>query len=96
MNTCLEAPDWSSLPVPKDAAVASLRQLVNAAGPLASGIAIALTLVRRAEQAESDGQPTPLDATQRGQMVAFCAVAAQMLHEVANDASNTLLDISRH
>lgn len=96
MNTNIEAPDWSSMPVPPDAASAALRQLVNAAGPLAGGMAIALTLVRRAEQAESDGLPTPLDASQRGQMVAFCAVAAQMLQEVANDASNALLDLSRH
>lgn len=96
MNTHIEAPDWSHSRAPQSPAAAALHQLVNAAGPISAGLAVALTLVRRAQQTEDDGIEAPLDATQRGQLIAFCAVAAQMLHEVAMDASGTLVEVSRH
>ena len=93
MNTTLQSPAWADVPVQPGTAAASLRQLVNAAGPLAAGMAVALTLVQRAQMAEADGQPAPLDATECGQLVAMCAVAAQMLVEVAGDACNELVSL---
>lgn len=96
MNTNIEAPDWSHSQAPQSPAAVALRQLVNSAGPISAGMAVALTLVRRAQQTEEDGIEAPLNATQRGQLIAFCAVAAQMLHEVAMDASCTLVELPRH
>ena len=93
MNAMLQSPAWADMPVQPGTAAASLRQLVNAAGPLASGMAVALTLVQRAEMAETEGQPAPLDATQRRQLIAMCAVTAQMLGSVALDACNDLMSL---
>lgn len=93
MNAMLQSPAWADVPVQPGTAAASLRQLVNAAGPLANGMAVALTLVQRAEMAEIEGQPAPLDATQRGQLIAMCAVTAQMLGSVALDACNDLMSL---
>lgn len=93
MNAMLQSPAWADVPVQPGTAAASLRQLVNAAGPLANGMAVALTLVQRAEMAETEGQPAPLDATQRGQLIAMCAVTAQMLGSVALDACNDLMSL---
>lgn len=93
MNTILQSPAWADMPAQPGTAAASLRQLVNATGPLASGMAVALTLVQRAKMAEAEGQPAPLDATQRGHLLAMCAVAAQMLGEVAQDAANDLVSL---
>jgi hypothetical protein len=94
MNTVLNAPAWATAPATPGTAEASLRQLVNAAGPLAGGIATALTVVQRAQIAEDDGEPTPLDADQRAKLLAMCAVAAQLLEEVALDACNDLVGLS--
>lgn len=91
MNTILQSPAWADMPAKPGTLAASLRQLVNATGPLAGGMAVALTLVQRAEMAEAEGQPAPLNATQRGQLIAMCAVAAQMLGGVALDACNDLM-----
>lgn len=93
MNAMLQSPAWADVPVQPGTAAASLRQLVNATGPLAAGMAVALTLVQRAERAETDGLPPPLDATQRGQLIAMCAVTAQMLGSVALDACNDLMSL---
>lgn len=93
MNTILQSPAWADQPAQPGTLAASLRQLVNAAGPLANGMAVALTLVQRAKRAEQDGQPAPLDSTERVQLIALCAVAAQMLGEVAQDAANDLVSL---
>lgn len=93
MTSPLQSPAWADMPVQPGTVAASLRQLVNAAGPLANGMAVALTLVQRAEMAETEGQPAPLDATQRGQLIAMCAVTAQMLGSVALDACNDLMSL---
>lgn len=94
MNTTLECPPWADIPAKPGSLTASLRQLVNAAGPLAGGMAVALNLVLRAQQAEADGLDTPLNARQRTQLIALCAVSAQMLDEVALDACNDLVGAS--
>lgn len=91
MNSILECPPWADMPAKPGTLAAALRQLVNAAGPLAGGMAVALNMVLRAEQAEADGQDSPLDARQRSQLIALCAVTAQMLDEVALDACNDLV-----
>jgi len=91
MNTVLQSPAWANMPTEQGTVAASLRQLVNAAGPLAGGMAVALNMVLRAEQAEADGLETPLNAQQRSQLIAMCAVSAQMLDEVALDACNDLV-----
>lgn len=93
MNTILQSPAWATMPAQPGTVAASLRQLVNATGPLAGGMAVALTLVQRAQLAEAEGQPAPLDATECGQLIAMCAVAAQMLGEVAQDAANDLVSL---
>lgn len=93
MNTLLQSPAWADASVEPGTAAASLRQLVNATGPLAAGMAVALTLVQRAELADADGRPAPLDATERGQLIAMCAVAAQMLAEVAQDSADDLVSL---
>lgn len=93
MNTVLQSPAWADASVEPGTAAASLRQLVNAAGPLANGMAVALTLVQRAELAEADGKPAPLDATERAQLIAMCAVTAQMLAEVAQDSADDLVSL---
>lgn len=93
MNTPLQSPAWADVPVQAGTAAASLRQLVNATGPLAAGMAVALTLVQRAQMAEADGRPAPLDATERAQLIAMCAVTAQMLVDVAQDSANDLMSL---
>ena len=93
MISPFQSPAWVDMPVQPGTVAASLRQLINAAGPLANGMAVALTLVQRAEMAETEGQPAPLDATQRGQLIAMCAVTAQMLGSVALDACNDLMSL---
>lgn len=91
MTSPLQSPAWADMPVQPGTVAASLRQLVNAAGPLANGMAVALTLVQRAEKAETEGLPAPLDATQRGQLIAMCAVTAQMLGDAALQACEDLM-----
>lgn len=91
MNAMLQSPAWADMPVQPGTVAASLRQLVNAAGPLAAGMAVALTLVQRAQMAQDQGLPAPLDATQRGQLIAMCAVTAQMLGDAALQACEDLM-----
>lgn len=91
MNTVLQAPTWATTSTNPGTTEGALRQLVNAAGPLANGMAVALNLVQRAQAAEEHGQTPFLDPTQRAQLIAMCAVAAQMLGECANDACDTLI-----
>ena len=91
MNTVLESPAWAVEPAMEGTPCAALRQLVNAAGPIACGVALVLNIVQREQIAEDEGVTPSLDALQRGQMIAFCALAAQMLGEVASDACNNLV-----
>lgn len=93
MNTVLESPAWAVDPVPLGTPSAALRQLVNAAGPVACGMAVVLNLVQREQITEDDGGTPSLDARQRGQLIAFCALAAQLLGEVASDACNELVSL---
>lgn len=91
MKTPIHSPAWADMPVQPGTVAASLRQLVNAAGPLGSGMAVALTMVQRSQMAEDEGLPAPLDASQRGQLIALCAVSAQMLGDAAMAACEDLM-----
>ncbi|GLS13579.1 hypothetical protein [Hydrogenophaga electricum] len=91
MTATLTAPAWADMPTRPETLAASLRQLVNAAGPLACGMAVALEAVQRAQIAEEEGETPGLDATQRGHLIALCAVSAQMLGAAATEACDDLL-----
>lgn len=91
MNTVLQAPGWAETTEENSTVGIALRQLVNAAGPLAMGMATAIQAVQRSEQAEREGQVPYLDASQRSNLIAMCGVAAQILGECANDACDTLI-----
>ena len=90
MNTILNAPGWGDRSTKPNTMAGSLRQLVNAAGPIANGMAVALNMVQRSQIAANDGLPPVLNTEQCQQLIGMCAVAAQMLGEVAGDSANDL------
>lgn len=87
----ITAPAWADMPTEPETLAATLRQLVNATGPLACGMAVALEAVQRAQMAEEEGETPSLDATQRSHLIALCAVSAQMLGAVATQSCDELL-----
>jgi hypothetical protein len=93
MNTILNAPTWAEARAKTGTLAAELRQLVNAAGPLSTGMAVALAAVQASEQAEHEGETPTFDREQRGCLLSLCVVAAQMLGEAALDGCNALINM---
>jgi hypothetical protein len=90
MNTVINAPMWADTNAQIGTLPGDLQQLINIAGPLASGKAVALRSVQLAQMAESDGERPALDDVERGQLIGLCAVSAQLLGAAALDACNAL------
>lgn len=91
MNTLIDCPTWADMETQQGTVAAALQQLVNAAGPVSGGIAVALNMILRAQQADDAGDEAPLNPFERAQLLTLCAVSAQMLNEVAADACNDLV-----
>lgn len=91
VKNIIESPTWVGKPSSQGIASGELRQLVAVAGPLASGMAVALNLVQESQFAEAEGCVPSLSANQRAHLLAMCSVAAQLLAECANDAGDALV-----
>ena len=91
MNTIIHSPTWATTSAQPGSLAGDLQQLINMAGPLACGMAVALRAVRRAQLAEDDGETPFIDDVERGHLVDLCAVSAQLLGAAATDACNTLI-----
>lgn len=91
MNTIIHSPTWATTSAQPGTLAGDLQQLINMAGPLACGMAVALRAVRRAQLAEDDGEPPLLDSVERGHLVDLCAVSAQLLGDATMEACNALI-----
>ena len=95
MNRVITAPDWAPARAQATPESEALRQLVNVAGPMASGMAVALTLIQRADfEAQQGAKATILTSEQRQALINLCWVSCQVLEEVAEDACNAYLSAS--
>jgi len=91
MTTVINAPAWANTPAPIGSLAGDLQQLINVAGPLASGMAVALRAVQQSHMAEQDGEQPALDVIDRGHLISLCAVSAQLLGDATMDACNALI-----
>jgi len=91
MNTVINAPMWANTNAQLGTLPGDLQQLINIAGPLASGMAVALRSVQLAQMAENDGERPALDDVERAHLIAMCAVSAQLLGDATLDACNALI-----
>lgn len=91
MNTVINAPTWATTTARMGTLPGDLQQLINLAGPISSGIAVALRAVQVAQLAEADGERPALDEMERGHLIGLCAVSAQLLGDAAMDACNALI-----
>jgi hypothetical protein len=89
--TIIHAPDWADTNAQPGTLAGDLQQLINLAGPMASGMAVALATIQAAEQAEHDGATPALDSAQRRSLLGLCAVSAQLLSDAASDACDALI-----
>jgi hypothetical protein len=94
MNTVINAPMWAATRARRGTLADDLRQLVNIAGPLASGMAVALEVIQTADVAEESGLAPVLNSDQRSCLLSLCLVSAQLLTEAAGDACNSLIQAS--
>lgn len=92
MSTTLHAPSWAHTSAQPGTLAGDLQQLINLAGPMASGMSVALALVLAADQAVEDGTPPALTTAQRASLLGLCAVSAQLLTDATTDACNALMD----
>ena len=91
MSTIVHAPSWANTSAQVGTLASDLQQLINAAGPLASGMAVALALVQAADLADQDGTQPSLTNAQRASLLGLCNVSAQLLADAASDACNALI-----
>lgn len=91
MSTILHAPGWAHTGAKPGTLAGDLQQLINVAGPLSSGMAVALALIQAADQADQDGTRPSLTSAQRASLLGMCTVSAQLLADATSDACNALI-----